>query len=67
MKKERVLEFIFKIYMNWTEESEISYEDVDDFYGYVGYDLEEEKLLNELDIHSTRDLVEALELAQSKL
>lgn len=40
---------------------DVSYKLVDDFYGYLGYTLEAEPLLNKLDIHSTSDLMEVLD------
>lgn len=37
-----------------------SYDSVDKFYSYIGYDLESENLLHSLDIHGTSGLMTLL-------
>lgn len=39
----------------------VTYDNVDVFYAFIGYDLESENLLHALDIHSTSDLLDQLE------
>lgn len=44
-----------------TKYDELNYDNVDEFYAFIGYDLESEQLLQELNICGTSDLLDALE------
>lgn len=54
--KLKILHMLISMFQEQESYSVLNYEQVDDFYAMVGYNLESEQLLHELDIHSTSDL-----------
>ena len=60
IKKEFLVDLLYMMYV--TENGEdFDYDKVDDFYGYLGYDLEQYQMLEQMDINSTSELQELLE------
>ena len=60
IKKEFLVDLLYMMYV--TENGkEFDYDKVDDFYGYLGYDLDQDQMLEQMDINSTSDLQELLE------
>lgn len=59
-----VLSLLKSLFDNQFNEAPLTYDNVDAFYAYIGYDLEAENLLHALDIHSTSDLLAKLESCQ---
>lgn len=60
---EHVHKLIYTLFINtMNDDSDINdYEDVDFFYGYLGYDLEMQPLLLAVGINGTSDLQEVLQ------
>ena len=54
-----IVEMLYNLYVSLYDE-ELDYNTVDNFYGYIGYELESEKLLQELNVNSTSQLQELL-------
>lgn len=48
--------FLESYVRRYDDDKKFSYQDVDDFYGYLGYDYELEPLLRSIGIQSTSDL-----------
>ena len=60
IKKEFLVDLLYMMYV--TENGkEFDYDKVDDFYGYLDYDLDQDQMLEQMDINSTSDLQELLE------
>lgn len=55
-----MLSFLADVYVERYDTEEFSYDKVDDFYAYLGYELYAEALLKELSIEGTSDLQEAM-------
>lgn len=58
--KNNVIHLLFSLFQDQEHYSAASYESMDKYYGYIGYTLDSEQLLHELNIHSTSDLQEML-------
>lgn len=54
--RKSIINLLFCLFLDKKNGSLINYNDVDDFYAYIGYGLESELLLHALNIHSTSDL-----------
>lgn len=61
--KDQLLNLLLNLYFD-REGYDIVYDRVDEFYSYLGYTLEAEDLLQDLEVQSTSDLVELLEKAE---
>ena len=59
MMEKLILELLYNDYVSKYGD-ELDYINVDDYYSYIGYGLESEKLLNSLGIECTTDLQDAL-------
>ena len=62
---EKVVNQIIKaLYDNYTDFEDITYDKVDDFYGYLGYELEISQVLLSIGVDGTSDLLDLLESAE---
>lgn len=59
-KEVLIVNMLANLYMNLYNTDEFDYSTVDDFYAYIGYDLESQQLLLDLRIECTSDLQELL-------
>lgn len=64
MSKEKILLFLLNIFYEEYPLQELNYKNVDDYYAYIGYNLESSWLLETLGINSTSDLLEALKTVE---
>lgn len=54
--KKNIIHLLFTLFQEQEEYDIGSYESIDDFYSYIGYDLESENLLVNIGINGTSDL-----------
>ena len=66
MKKNIAITILLRLYEEKYNDFEYNYEAVDEFYAYLGYDLELHYELAELNIQGTGDLQESLIRASEK-
>lgn len=55
--KIRTIHMLFSLFQSQESYSITSYDSVDKFYSYIGYDLESEQLLHSLNVHGTSGLM----------
>lgn len=65
--KTKITHLLLNLYYQYTQADTLNYDDVDGFYGHLGYDLESEALLHQLNIHGTSDLYEQLKRHEAAL
>lgn len=53
----QTIHLLFSMFQNQPSYSIASYDSVDKFYSYIGYNLESEQLLHSLNVHGTSDLM----------
>lgn len=58
--KIQTIHMLFSLFQSQESYSITSYDSVDKFYSYIGYDLESENLLHSLNVHSTSGLMTLL-------
>lgn len=58
--KIQTIHMLFILFQSQESYSIINYDSVDEFYSYIGYDLESENLLHSLNVHSTSGLMALL-------
>lgn len=58
--KIQTIHMLFSLFQSQESYSITSYDSVDEFYSYIGYDLESENLLHSLNVHSTSGLMALL-------
>lgn len=66
INKKLVENLLYHMYIEQRKQDEITYDNVDSFYAYLGYTLEQEQLLKELQIESTSDLVDMLKTVEER-
>lgn len=58
--KKNVVNLLFSLFTSETTNSIYDYEQIDEFYSTIGYELESENLLRDLKVNGTSDLQEIL-------
>ena len=58
--KIQTIHMLFSLFQSQESYAIINYNSVDEFYSYIGYDLESENLLHSLNVHSTSGLMALL-------
>ena len=58
--KIQTIHMLFILFQSQDSYSIAKYNSVDEFYSYIGYDLESENLLHSLNVHSTSGLMSLL-------
>ena len=57
-------QIIKALYNNYAEFEEVTYDNVDRFYCYLGYELEINQVLSSIGVNDTSDLLDLLESAE---
>ena len=57
-------QIIKALYNNYADFEEVTYDNVDGFYSYLGYELEISQVLSSIGVNGTSDLLDLLESAE---